>query len=136
MGRLPDTLIVWTEPDGIDYALSFQDPEGCTEVWNFIQDVQKHLAASRSLHTPRFCAHLMPNEAQGLSSSPTIGPEPSSIIASTILRDGSLPKPALASIIELDKTMKAVARIPALKERCCEIIQNDVSYPLHIQCCT
>jgi len=40
---LPDTLIVWTEPDGIDYALSFQDPEGCSEVWNFIAEVQQHM---------------------------------------------------------------------------------------------
>ncbi len=39
----PDTLIVWTEPDGVDYALSFQDPEGCSEVWNFILEVQRHL---------------------------------------------------------------------------------------------
>ena len=38
-----DTLIVWTEPDGADYALSFQDAEGCGEVWNFIIDVQRHL---------------------------------------------------------------------------------------------
>lgn len=38
-----DTLIVWTEPDGVDYALSFQDPEGCSEVWNFITEVQQHM---------------------------------------------------------------------------------------------
>ena len=39
-----DTLIVWTEPDGVDYALSFQEPEGCAEVWNFIQEVQRHMS--------------------------------------------------------------------------------------------
>lgn len=38
-----DTLIVWTEPDGVDYALSFQDPDGCAEVWNFILEVQRHM---------------------------------------------------------------------------------------------
>lgn len=38
-----DTLIVWTEPDGTDFALSFQDAEGCSEVWDFIMEVQKHL---------------------------------------------------------------------------------------------
>lgn len=38
-----DTLIVWTEPDGVDYALSFQDPDGCAEVWNFIIEVQRHM---------------------------------------------------------------------------------------------
>lgn len=28
-----DTLIVWTDPDGIDMALSFQEAEGCGVVW-------------------------------------------------------------------------------------------------------
>ncbi len=41
-----DTLIVWTEPDGVDYALSFQDPEGCMELWNFILEVQNLRANS------------------------------------------------------------------------------------------
>lgn len=30
---LIDTLIVWTEPNGTDMALSFQESEGCTTVW-------------------------------------------------------------------------------------------------------
>jgi protein phosphatase-4 regulatory subunit 3 len=41
-----DTLIVWTEPDGVDFALSFQDPEGCMELWNFILEVQSLRANS------------------------------------------------------------------------------------------
>jgi protein phosphatase-4 regulatory subunit 3 len=36
-----DTLIVWTEPDGTDYALSFQEVEGCSDVWDYIVDVQR-----------------------------------------------------------------------------------------------
>jgi len=43
-----DSLIVWTEPDGADYALSFQDAEGCAEVWNFIIEVQRHLNAGEN----------------------------------------------------------------------------------------
>ena len=43
---VPETLIVWTEPDGVDYALSFQEAEGCSEVWNFIAEVQQHMKAS------------------------------------------------------------------------------------------
>lgn len=42
-----ETLIVWTEPDGVDYALSFQDPEGCAEVWHFIEEVQRHMNITR-----------------------------------------------------------------------------------------
>lgn len=41
-----ETLIVWTEPDGVDYALSFQEAEGCSEVWNFIAEVQQHMKAT------------------------------------------------------------------------------------------
>ncbi len=28
-----DTLIVWTESNGIDMALSFQEAEGCAAIW-------------------------------------------------------------------------------------------------------
>lgn len=28
-----DTLIVWTEPSGVDMALSFQEAEGCLSIW-------------------------------------------------------------------------------------------------------
>ncbi|KAI8452612.1 component of IIS longevity pathway SMK-1-domain-containing protein [Phakopsora pachyrhizi] len=38
------TLVVWTEPDGTDMALSFATPEGCQEIWSFICDVQNLLA--------------------------------------------------------------------------------------------
>lgn len=49
---LSDSLIVWTEPDGADYALSFQDAEGCAEVWNFIIEVQRHLNAGENYINP------------------------------------------------------------------------------------
>lgn len=62
----------------------------------------------------------------GLSSSPLIGPEPS-LVANALMRGGGLPKPALGTIAEIDKTMKTITRMPALKERACEIIQNEVS---------
>lgn len=28
-----DTLIVWSEEEGLDLALSFQEVEGCGEIW-------------------------------------------------------------------------------------------------------
>ncbi len=40
--RQQDTLVVWTEPTGVDMALSFQEAEGCNEVWEFLTEVQKH----------------------------------------------------------------------------------------------
>ncbi|KAI9723538.1 MAG: Platinum sensitivity protein [Chrysothrix sp. TS-e1954] len=39
-----DTLIVWTDPDGVDMALSFQEAEGCGFVWTSINDVQQRIS--------------------------------------------------------------------------------------------
>ncbi|KAG8953715.1 Platinum sensitivity protein [Tulasnella sp. 424] len=41
--RQQETLIWWREPDGTDYSLSFQDVNGCAEIWDFIIEVQRHL---------------------------------------------------------------------------------------------
>ncbi|KIK03157.1 hypothetical protein K443DRAFT_654891 [Laccaria amethystina LaAM-08-1] len=98
--RQQETLIVWTEPDGVDYALSFQDPEGCSEVWNFILEVQRHM-----------------NNDDGL-------PDPSLTTAS-IIRSGHLPRPQLGIIGEIEKAMKSLSRTPHLKERICEYIQQE-----------
>ena len=39
-----ETLIVWTEPTTqLDIALSFQDSDGCEDIWSFISEVQRHL---------------------------------------------------------------------------------------------
>ncbi|KAF5863094.1 Platinum sensitivity protein [Aspergillus alliaceus] len=40
-----ETLIVWTEPNGTDMALSFQEAEGCAVIWNFVNGVQQHLTS-------------------------------------------------------------------------------------------
>ena len=38
---LAETIVSWNEPDtGVDYALSFQDPEGCTELWEQLCSLQ------------------------------------------------------------------------------------------------
>ena len=47
-----ETLTAWTEPNGVDYALSFQDPEGCAEVWHFIEEVQRHMNAIGESNLP------------------------------------------------------------------------------------
>ncbi|KAF9113994.1 Platinum sensitivity protein [Mortierella sp. AM989] len=42
--RQQETLIVWSEDDGEDLALSFQEAEGCAEIWDNINEVQQHYA--------------------------------------------------------------------------------------------
>lgn len=105
--RQQDTLIVWTEPDGNDYALSFQDPDGCGEVWQFIQEVQRHM-----------------NNGDGLSSSPLMGSD-QSITTASIIRSGHLPQPQLGIIGEIEKAIKTLARTNAMKERICEYVQTE-----------
>ena len=39
-----DTLIVWTGPDGVDMALSFQEADGCSLVWSSINEVQQRIS--------------------------------------------------------------------------------------------
>ncbi|KAF2804018.1 DUF625-domain-containing protein [Mytilinidion resinicola] len=38
-----DTLIVWTEQNGTDMALSFQEAEGCAAIWEFVSEIQHRL---------------------------------------------------------------------------------------------
>ncbi|RDX55399.1 DUF625-domain-containing protein [Lentinus brumalis] len=111
--RQQETLIVWTEPDGVDYALSFQDPEGCAEVWHFIEEVQRHMNTNA--------------EDMALTSSPLIGPEgpEPSVTTANIIRSGRLPQPQMGIIGEIDSAIKTLARTAVVKERVCEYIQNE-----------
>ena len=47
-----DTLIVWTESNGTDMALSFQEAEGCAAIW-LVQDVGRREVGSRRKHQRR-----------------------------------------------------------------------------------
>ncbi|KAH7931318.1 DUF625-domain-containing protein [Leucogyrophana mollusca] len=107
--RQQDTLIVWTEPDGVDYALSFQDPEGCAEVWNFIIEVQRHMNSGDE------------HAAIG-SSSPSAD---HSITTASIIRSGHLPSPQLGFISDIERAIKALARGQSVKEKICEYIQRE-----------
>lgn len=108
--RQQETLIVWTEPDGVDYALSFQDPEGCAEVWSFILEVQRHMSSADNMSS--------------ISSSPLMGPDVS-VTTASIYRSGHLPQPRLGIIGEIERAIKALARTAVMKERICEYIQHE-----------
>ncbi|KAI0309050.1 component of IIS longevity pathway SMK-1-domain-containing protein, partial [Amylostereum chailletii] len=124
--RQQDTLIVWTEPDGVDFALSFQDPDGCSEVWNFITEVQRIHSTISGEHCILSVAPFLTRveeEQHGESSSPFSGPEPS-ITTASIIRSGHLPQPALGIIPEIDRAIKTLSRTASIKEKICEYIQR------------
>jgi protein phosphatase-4 regulatory subunit 3 len=106
--RQQDTLIVWTEPDGADYALSFQDAEGCAEVWNFIIEVQRHM-------------NVVGESNVGGSSSPRSDHS----TTAAIIRSGHLPQPELGNIPDIERAIKTLVRGQAIRERICEYIQRE-----------
>ncbi|KAG8904815.1 Platinum sensitivity protein [Tulasnella sp. 403] len=105
--RQQETLIVWTEPDGTDHALDFQDIEGCAEIYDFIMEVQRHHrrklgggAASPSFRSKDFC----------------------NVFADSISNLEALPKPRPEIICDIDEAIEFIARTPAGKEKICEYI--------------
>ncbi|CAE6455844.1 unnamed protein product [Rhizoctonia solani] len=107
-GDLGQTLIVWTEPNGTDFALSFQDLDGCGEIWDFIQEVQRHL---RGKQDPT-------------SSSPPSTPKVSleRRVAQSFMQGGHIPTPDFNTIGDIDRAIKLLSKNPALKEKICETL--------------
>ena len=56
-----DTILSWNEPEtGVDYALSFQEADGCTEVWEQICALQGRAADEAPVHEASEAAHVVP----------------------------------------------------------------------------
>ncbi len=63
-----DTLVVWTEPDSRDMALSFQEAEGCSNVCEFLVYVQQHFCPNISV------VALISSETEGDITEVIAGP--------------------------------------------------------------
>ncbi|CAO1624116.1 unnamed protein product [Parajaminaea phylloscopi] len=118
-----DTLVVWTEPDGTDMALSFQEAEGCHEVWEFIVEVQKHFHLNTSAPPDSFSDPPTPDPG-----SPQSGEMGASAfgMAGVHLLDAStfaLPEPVLGNLEEVEAILKSVAtKGPGAREKVAEWI--------------
>ncbi|KAI8622308.1 component of IIS longevity pathway SMK-1-domain-containing protein [Chytriomyces sp. MP71] len=93
--RQQDTLIVWTEEDGTDMALSFQEQEGCNELWSLITDIQRKLNSGTPLPGPDIDALPHPSEEEDNSQD------------ESSKRDATLPIPSLSTIKEIEEAMFA-----------------------------
>ncbi|KAG8869734.1 Platinum sensitivity protein [Tulasnella sp. 331] len=128
--RQQETLIVWTEPDGTDYALSFQDLEGCAEIWDFILEVQKHF---RGKNDPNNLINgAGPNGQSGGGGGPSSSPlshrgagGPRPVSANSIVQAGRLPEPCLGIISEIDKAIKFIGRTNQGREKICEYLVRE-----------
>ena len=86
-----DTLIVWTESNGVDMALSFQEAEGCASIWEFVSEMQTRLSA------------LAPDD--GLSDD----------LIDTVQPIG-LPEPQLGRLDEVENAIRAISPNPTSRE--------------------
>lgn len=68
------TLIVWTEANGIDMALSFQEADGCTAIWQFVSEVQAKLSAFAP--EGALSDDDMLESAGGAAAAPVVLPKP------------------------------------------------------------
>ncbi|UZJ55095.1 hypothetical protein CBS101457_004415 [Exobasidium rhododendri] len=126
--RQQDTLVVWTEPDGTDMALSFQEADGCHEVWEFLTEVQKHFI----LNARQASEGLGLDDGDGEGLAPgTLGVSSAGIASDgeLIMSDGSsfaLPIPNMDSLEVIDLTLKdAASRSPQAREKVAEWIIRD-----------
>lgn len=122
--RQQDTLVVWTEPDGTDMALSFQEAEGCQEVWEFLTEVQKHfLLSARGDGLDIDDAESMGSGILGMSGAGMTSE------ADLVMSDGSpfaLPEPRMDNLQVIDVTLKdAASRSAAAREKVAEWILRE-----------
>lgn len=98
-----DTLIVWTESSGVDMALSFQEADGCTSIWEFVSEIQNRLPA------------LTP--ADGLSED--LLDAVSAIV---------LPEPQLGRLEEVEHAIRAASTTPVSRDA----LSKFVMHPDHL----
>ncbi|KAG4027093.1 hypothetical protein MFRU_033g00630 [Monilinia fructicola] len=101
-----ETLIVWTEPDnGVDMALSFQEAEGCTAVWRFVNNIQTTLGGPGGIGI----------EEDSISDD--LVPEP--------MIPSSLPNPSLGNLAEVDAQMRVLSSTTVGREALTKLVINE-----------
>ncbi|KAF9425823.1 Platinum sensitivity protein [Podila epigama] len=124
--RQHDTLIVWSEEEGLDLALSFQEVEGCGEIWDNIQEIQQQYA--EGLFSDRSDLNVI-----GLGDAVTLpDPEMSNLteIETTIkeAQGGLNEKEKLASFIV---TEKYISKLFPVFETCEDLESIEDLHTLH-----
>lgn len=87
-----DTLIVWTEQNGVDMALSFQEAEACASIWEFVNEIQQRLSQ-------------LSGPDDGLSDD-----------VIDAVHSISLPEPQLGHLDELETAIRSASTSPAARD--------------------
>ncbi|BFZ54464.1 Platinum sensitivity protein [Savitreella phatthalungensis] len=101
-----NTLIVWQELDGTDVALSFQEEEGCYEIWNFLRHAQK----------------LMNNERWDDGASDSDGGVGAGLDGSGEL---CLPEPAIDKLAEIEEIVQSALGSVARREALAKVVLHE-----------
>ncbi|KAL2885348.1 suppressor of Mek1 [Ceratocystis lukuohia] len=100
-----DTLIVWTDPPtGIDMALSFQEAEGCSMIWKFINSVKM----------------TFPQDDKNIDGDLAMELVPSSV---------SLPTANLSELQDIDQTIRFLSSQQTSREGLCKFIMTEDYIP-------
>ena len=128
-----DTLIVWTEPSGKDMALSFQEADGCNEIWEFLTEVQKHFKTARESRLNDLAGNMLIQHPTADGESSDAGHMMSRELAfedsfhtnddilSMFETDVMLPEPTFSNVEQIDQALRDLSiRAPQLRERFAE----------------
>ncbi|KAJ3127691.1 Platinum sensitivity protein [Nowakowskiella sp. JEL0407] len=98
-----DTLITWTEPSGLELALSFQVLDGCMELWDVIQEVRNR---QQTHHLQESDIDQLP-----LDFPPTTPPtEDLSMEDNTLPTCSVLPEPQPANLKDIENSVSMMSR--------------------------
>jgi len=130
-----DTLIVWTESNGVDMALSFQEADGCSAIWEFVSDVQHRLTTvppeeaiddemidntNTSISTGNGVI-ILPNpdlgnlhEVENIMRAATVASPGREALGKLVMNPDSLYIPKLVPLVEMAEDMEDLANLHKL----------------------
>ncbi|KTW28309.1 uncharacterized protein T551_02728 [Pneumocystis jirovecii RU7] len=122
------TLIVWQELDGTDIALSFQEVDGCDEMWyfpgfinwctrNFLNEVRKTLLATSEVLKPLDLESQIDDHVDEFFSDDVTKQNPSSPVI--------LPAPELSNLVEIDAMILKANQTVFGKESLAKFVLNE-----------
>jgi len=131
--RQGDTIITWKEPtNGIDLALSFQEEEGCREIWNKISDLQGKVSvdfrSSSDINAQKMSEEEISRAKQQRKDKSTYGANGRADIADSEIHEDfeifdSLPTPSHKNLdIIVDRIESA--KSPSIKAQIAHVITS------------
>ncbi|KAF8759834.1 hypothetical protein RHS01_01941 [Rhizoctonia solani] len=126
-GDLGQTLIVWTEPNGTDFASQLPRPRRLLVKYGTLFKRSSAICEAnvrRLSFVPPLVCHAHDHLEDPTSSSPPSTPKVSleRRFAQSFMQAGQIPPPEFNNIGDIDRAIKFLSKNPALKEKICETL--------------